>query len=132
MCQKFPFTICSQFLFPDAWLLPTPTLYFNDTGWVDSLRIAKQFQTLQFCCFFLLECLSPLSSTGEKLFFRQFLMCLADIWKCKFLCDLENINTWKISPKCGYLELLTKNSTLKDSQTALLLDFSKFSGVIIY
>lgn len=132
MCQKFPFTICSQFLFPDAWLLPTHTQYFNDTGLVDSLQIAKQFQTLQFCCFFLFECLSPLFSTEEKLFFRQFLICLAYKWKCKFLCGLQNINTRKILPKCGDLELLTENMYLKRPQKSLFSELSKFSGVIIY
>lgn len=49
VCQNFPFTICSQFLFPDAWLFLTPTAYSNDTGLVNSLQIAKQFQILQLC-----------------------------------------------------------------------------------
>lgn len=132
-CQKFPATICSQFLFPDAWLLLTPTPYSDDTGLVDSLQIVSSFKRHNSVFFFsLLKHLLPLSSTGEKHIFRQFLICLANIWKCTFLCFLEYINTWKRSPKCGYFELSAKKyAPSKTLKSALLFECSKFSGIII-
>lgn len=114
MCQKFPFTICSQFLFPDAWLFLTPTAYSNDTGLVNSLQIAKRFQILQLRSVPFSWNVFHQFLQLEKNSFRQFLMCLVYMWNCKFLSDLENINTWKISPKFDIWNCLKNIYTLED------------------